>query len=106
MFLIRGKCVKIAYVVRDNLSLSGGYIVWGVIEEWEKIIQREVCMLHILPVVCGLGLYCHYAIVLQVRSGWILRAESTEIGCSSLRRNPKSTNYRYSGVQNRQPIPL
>ena len=29
MFLIRGKCVKIAHIVRVNLSLSGGYIVGG-----------------------------------------------------------------------------
>lgn len=29
MFLIKGKCVKITYVVRIGLSLSGGYIVGG-----------------------------------------------------------------------------
>jgi hypothetical protein len=29
MFLIRGKGVKIAYIVRVDLSLSGGYIVGG-----------------------------------------------------------------------------
>ena len=44
MFLIRGKCVKIAYVVRADLSLSGGYIVGGdrgVVDELYSALVRK-----------------------------------------------------------------
>jgi hypothetical protein len=44
MFLIRGKYVKIAYVVRVDLSLSGGYIVGGdrgVVDELYSALVRK-----------------------------------------------------------------